>query len=110
MAREEILQRIKAAELEADQAVKRAEGERDALLREAKREALRIEDELRSKAEDAYGSVLRALGEETRRESDKVLAEGQRRAEELRSKSFQNLDNAIDLLLTIFEEEVRAKA
>lgn len=110
MGREEILKRIKEAEGEATQAKARAQAQRDELLREAKREALRLEDEMRARAEEVRTQNLRSLEEVTSKERERILAEGRGKAEELKRRGQANISKAVDLLLRKFEEEAHAKA
>lgn len=110
MDKVETLQRIKEAEARIAEMVANAEREKDSILREAKREALLLQEELARRAEEGYQTVLADLEKQSREERERILLEGKARAEELRSRGMSNLGKAVDLLLRRFEEEVRAEA
>lgn len=106
----ETLQRIKEAEARIREMITGAERERDSILREAKREALLLQEELARRAEEGYQAVLADLERQSREERERILSEGRARAEDLRSRGMGNLGKAVDLLLKRFEEEVSAEA
>jgi len=110
MARPEVLDRIKAAETEADEIIAEAEADADERLAEARARA----DEIRAEAEEAAAAEAETRLEDAREEieaaSEEILAEGRADREALESTARERLDDAVGYTVDQFEAAVMAHA
>src|SRR2546422_11534489 len=74
MSKEEILQRIKQVEAQIRTMKEEAEREREATLRNARREALELTEQGQEKAEARYRELVSAAEAEIESEREKILA------------------------------------
>ncbi len=108
MKKADALVRVKEAELEVKKMRERATSEKDRILKEARREVLRIQEESRRTA----GNALKERVEAGKREIDvkrsEILQQGQKEAEMIKQRGTTKTDEAASLLLKRFEEGVVA--
>ena len=78
------LDRIREVEREVHGLKTQAEEERERILRDAKREALNLEDDLRNEAEEGFREILTAARERIETQRQDILAEGRREADTLK--------------------------
>ena len=103
MNKAETLQEIKRVEAEVRGAKEAAEREKERILREARREALELQEALRREAEDRAAAILRKAEEALGKEREAVLAEGRKAAEALRVAGVANVDRAVELVASKFQ-------
>ncbi|MEE8199418.1 MAG: hypothetical protein V3R46_04740 [Thermoplasmata archaeon] len=104
------LDRIREVEREVHGLKAQAEAERERLLREAQREALNLEDDLRDKAEEAFREILAAARERIESQRQDILAEGRQEADALKEAARTHAESAVQQLLKKFEEAIHAQA
>jgi vacuolar-type H+-ATPase subunit H len=108
MRKGEALVKVKEAEAEVQEMKKRATQERDRILKEAKKEVLRIQDESRRKAEEALRERLEAGKKEVGVKTAGILEQGRQEAAVIKQKGETKINPAVSLLLKRFEEGVGA--
>ncbi|UCD92493.1 MAG: hypothetical protein JSV43_00755 [Methanobacteriota archaeon] len=108
MKKTEALVRVKEAELEVKKMKDRATSERDRILKEARREVLKIQDESRHTAENALKLRIDTGKKDIDSKRSKILKQGQQEAEAIRKRGMLKMDEAASLLLKRFEEGVVA--
>ncbi len=106
----ETLDRIREVERDVYGLKTRAEEERDRTLREAQREALNLEDDIRNQAEDAFREILTTARERIEAKRQEVLAAGHREADAIKEAARARVETAVQHLLRRFEEAVDAQA
>jgi ATP synthase H subunit len=77
--------------------------ERDQIVREARREALDLQERYRRDADERAAAVLRKAEEELAREREAILAKGRREADAIKAAGAKNVDAAAELLVRKFE-------
>lgn len=102
MKREETLERIRDAEAEVRDMKVAAERERDRILKAARREALELQDRLRSDAQRHYDNILEEASAAIEGERRVLLERGTKEAAGLRAAADANLDTAVEHLLARF--------
>jgi len=108
MRKGEALLKVKEAEIEVEKRKKRAADEREKVLKEAKMEVLRIQEESRRKADEALRETVEAGKKEIDVKRSGILEQGQEEAGIIRQKGQSKVDPAVSLLLKRFEEGVVA--
>jgi V/A-type H+/Na+-transporting ATPase subunit G/H len=108
MRKEETLQKIKAAEGQVRGTKETVLAERERILRDAKREAFELREELRRQAEARYAEILRGAEAAAARETEQILAAGRRDADALKAEADANLDRAIDRVIGKFKGALNA--
>ncbi|MFQ5908370.1 MAG: hypothetical protein ACE5JE_06045 [Thermoplasmata archaeon] len=103
------LDRIREVEREVHEVKAQAEAERERILREAKREALNLEDDLRNRAEEAFQEILAAAREKIEAQRAEILAAGQGEAEAVKEAARAHVPAAVQQLLRRFEESIHAQ-
>ena len=99
----ELLLEIKHAEA-VIRGMKEAAGrERDRIVREARREALELQDALRKEADEAAAAILKKAEQALAGEREAILAGGRRNAEALKAAGMANVDRAVQLVLAKFQ-------
>jgi vacuolar-type H+-ATPase subunit H len=106
----ETLDRIREVERDVYGLKTQAEEERDRTLREAQREALNLEDDIRNQAEDAFREILTTARERIEAKRQEVLAAGHREADAIKEAARARVETAVQHLLRRFEEAVDAQA
>src|SRR5690348_11728609 len=91
MRKEETLQKIKAAESQVRGTKQTVLGERDRILRDARREAFELRESLRREAESRYVEILREAEVVTARETEAIIAAGRRDADAVKAEAATNL-------------------
>ncbi len=104
------LDRIREVEREVYELKTQAGEERERILREAQREALDLEDDLRNQAEDAFRAILTPARERIEAKRQEVLAAGRREADAVKEAARTRVETAVQHLLRRFEEAVHAQA
>ena len=103
MRKEETLQKIKATEGQVRGMKETVLAERERILRDARREAFELREQLRREAERRHAEIIHEAEAAIARETEKVLAAGRREAEVLKAKADANLERAIDRLIEKFK-------
>jgi len=101
--KEEMLEEIKRAEAEVRAAKEGAERERERILRDARREVLELQEQLRKEAEERADAILQAAEEGAGKEREAILAKGRTDAEALKAASSANVDKAVEAVLKEFQ-------
>ena len=103
MNKAETLSGIKKAEGDIRAMKEAASNERDRIAREARREALDLQERFRREADERAAAILRKAEEELARERETILAKGRQEAEALKAAGAKNVDPASDLVVRKFE-------
>ena len=103
MNKAETLLEIKGAEAEIRTTKEAAEKERDVNAREARREALELQERLRREADERAAAILRDAEAALAKERDAILAKGRQQADALRAAGMANVDRAVEVVLTKFQ-------
>ena len=99
----ETLLEIKRAEGEVRGMKESAAREKERILRDARREALELQEKLRREAEDRAAAIVRKAEEEIAKEREGILAKGRKEAEALRAAGMGNVDRAVELVVAKFQ-------
>jgi V/A-type H+/Na+-transporting ATPase subunit G/H len=108
MRKEETLQKIKAAEGQVRVTKETVLAERDRILRDARREAFELREDLRRKAESRFAEILQEAEAVTARETERILAVGRSDADSVKAEAEANLERAIDRLIEKFKGALNA--
>jgi len=108
MSKEETLQRIKQVEAQIRTMKEEAEREREATLRNARREALELTEQVQEKAEARYREIVSAAEGEIESEREKLLAAAREDAARMVAQGKANVDRAVDLVVGKFRGAIRA--
>src|SRR2546428_12058973 len=108
MSKEETLQRIKQVEAQIRTMKEEAEREREATLRNARREALELTEQVQEKAEARYREMVSAAEAEIESERAKLLAAAREDGARMVAQGKANVDRAVDLVVGKFRGAVRA--
>lgn len=106
MKKAETLEKIKEAEERARGMKTAALEEKDKIVREAKRESLFVLENMEKKAAELHKEKLSEIQAEVNREREKLLEEGRREAEVLKSQASIHVDEAVEFLIKKFEDGV----
>src|SRR2546428_5023608 len=98
MRKEETLQKIKATEGQVRGMKETVLAERERILRDARRGAFEVRDQLRREAERRHADIIHEAEAAIARETEKVLAAGRREAEVLTAQADADLARAIGRL------------
>src|SRR2546428_12175080 len=90
MRKEETLQKIKATEGQVRGMKETVLAERERILRDARREAFELREQLRREAERRPAEIIHEAEAAIARETEKVLAAGRREADVLKAKADAN--------------------
>src|SRR5947208_12873769 len=101
MRKEETLQKIKATEGQVRGMKETVLAERERILRDARREAFELREQLRREAERRHAEIIHEAESTIARETEQILAAGRRDADALKAKADANLERAIDRLIEI---------
>lgn len=107
MRKEETLQKIKATEGQVRGMKEAVLAERERILRDARREAFELREQLRREAERRHAEIIHEAEAATASETEQILAAG-RRADALKAKADANLERAIDRLIEKFKGALNA--
>src|SRR6266705_3232046 len=105
MSKEETLQRIKQVEAQIRTMKEEAEREREATLRNARREALELTEQVQEKAEARYREIVSAAEGEIESEREKLLAAAREDAARMVAQGKANVDRAVDLVVHHGEDD-----
>src|SRR3989442_6444291 len=108
MSKEEALQRIKQVEAQIRTMKEEAEREREATLRNARREALELTEQFQEKAEARYREIVNAAEAEIETEREKLLAAAREDAARMATQGKANVDRAVELVVGKFRGAIRA--
>ncbi len=108
MSKEETLRRIKQVEAQIRTMMEEAEREREATLRNARREALELTEQFQAKAEASYREIVSAAEAEIESEREKLLAAARQDAARMTTQGKANVDRAVDLVVGKFRGAIRA--
>jgi vacuolar-type H+-ATPase subunit H len=103
------LDRIREVEREVHDVKAQAEEERERILREAKREALNLEDDLRNQSEEVFQETLTAARQKIEARRGEILAAGQQEADAVKEAARAHVQAAVQQLLRRFEESIHAQ-
>jgi V/A-type H+-transporting ATPase subunit G/H len=106
--KEETLQKIKAAEGQVRGTKEAVLAERERILRDARREAFELREELRRTAERRHAEIIHEAEAAISRETEQILAAGRKGAEALKAKADTNLERAVDRLIEKFKGALNA--
>src|SRR3989442_117072 len=99
MSKKETLQRIKQVEAQIRTMKEEAEREREATLRNARREALELTEQFQEKAEARYPEIGNAAEAEIETERGKLLAAARENAGRMTTPRTAKVDPAVDLVV-----------
>jgi V/A-type H+-transporting ATPase subunit G/H len=85
-----------------------AEREREASLRNSRREALEVTEQFQEKAESRYREIVSAAEAEIGTEREKLLAAAREDAARMTAQGKANVDRAVDLVVGKFRGAIRA--
>ncbi len=85
-----------------------AEREREATLRNARREALELTEQFQEKAEARYREIIGASEAEIETEREKLLAAAREDAARMTALGKANVDRAVELVVGKFRGAIRA--
>ena len=108
MRKEETLQKIKATEGQVRGMKETVLAERERILRDARREAFELREQLRREAERRHAEIIHEAEVAIARETEQILAAGRRDADALKAKADANLERAIDRLIEKFKGALNA--
>src|SRR5436309_13378822 len=108
MRKEETLQKIKATEGQVRGMKETVLAERERILRDARREAFELREQLRREAERRQAEIIHEAESASARGQEKSLAAGRRDADALKAKADANLERAIDRLIEKFKGALNA--
>ena len=103
MKKAETLLEIKGAEAAIQDMKRAAEAERDRIVREARREALELQDRLRREADERAAAILQDADAVIGKERDAILAKGRAEAEALKAAGMANVDRAVEVVARKFQ-------
>ncbi len=105
----EVLKSIKQSEEEYTTLIHEAKADREQKLAAARLEAEHLIAKAHAEVEEYRKRRLSDARDEAARRRAEAIKEGNARAESLRSKGMKNLDKALALLTSRFEEQFHAK-
>ena len=108
MSKKETLQRIKQVEAQIRTMKEEAEREREATLRNARREALELTEQFQEKGEARYREIVSAAEGAIASEREKLLAAAREDAARMTAQGKANVDPAVDLVAGKFRGAIRA--
>ena len=108
MRKEETLQKIKATEGQVRGMKETVLAERERILRDARRDAFELREQLRREAERRHAEIIHEAESVIARETEQILAAGRRDADALKAKAEANLERAIDRLIEKFKGALNA--
>ncbi len=103
MKKEETLSEIKKAEGAIRGMKEAASSERDRILRDARREALDLQERLRREADERAAAILKKADEELAKEREAILAKGRKEAEALKAAGARNVEHAAEAVVQKFQ-------
>jgi len=109
LARTEVLKRIKDAEAEVAEELRKARDYKTERAKAAILEAQRIEGEGEARANAEARKVQEAARTRTKMERARVLKEGQAKASEAKKRAEERLDQAVDVVMQEFEKRVMSR-
>ncbi len=108
MSKAETLQTIKEAEAQIRMMKEAGEREREAALRNARREALDVFDQVREQADQRYREILATAASAVAEERERMLAEAREESARISARGKANVEKAVELVLTKFRVALRA--
>lgn len=108
MGKEETLLKLKEAEAQVRALKDAAERDRERILRDARREALELHEELRDKAEVRFREIVADAAKKVEVERARVLVAGKEEANATAARGRANVEKAVDLVLQKFKGAVNA--
>jgi len=108
MSKEETLQRIKQVEAQIRTMKEEAEREREATLRNARREVLELTEQFQEKAEARYREIVSAAEGAIASEREKLLAAAREDAGRMTAQGKANVDRSVDRVVGKFRGAIRA--
>src|SRR5207244_13254625 len=110
MRKEETLQKIKATEGQVRGMKETVLAERERILRDVRREAFELREQLRREAERRDAEIIHEAEGGISRETEQMLAAGRRAADVLNAKADANLDRGMDCRIATFKGSANAMA
>ena len=108
MGKEETLLKLKDAESQIRSMKEAAERDREAALRNARREALELLEKFREQADARYREILNDAERAVASERDKMLAAARAEAAQMSARGRESIDKAVDLVVGKFRGAIRA--
>ena len=106
MKKTDILVKIKETEKKVELMKKKAVEEKEKIIRDSKKAALKVLDEAKAEAQNNYEAKVRQTDAEIEEIRNRLLDEGNKKAKEFKAKANLNSSLAVDLVTKKFEEEV----
>jgi V/A-type H+-transporting ATPase subunit G/H len=101
-----VLLEVKQTEEKVEKLKADALREKERIIKESKRETLKILEDAKGMAQDVYRFKIDAVNKEIEQIRTEIIGQGRKKADELNGKARQNMERAVDLLVTKFENEV----
>jgi V/A-type H+-transporting ATPase subunit G/H len=106
MKKVDVLLEVKETEEKVEKLKEDALREKERIVKDSKRESIKVLDEAKTKAQNIYKAKIDTVNKEIEHIRKRIIGEGEERASELKTKAKENLNKAVDLLVTKFENEV----
>jgi ATP synthase H subunit len=97
---------VKKAEESVEKLKQDAMQEKERIIKESRREALKIIDDAKAEAQTIQKTKMDVVQREIEELKKRIIGEGELRAKDLEAKAGANLDNAVDMIVKKFEGEV----
>jgi V/A-type H+-transporting ATPase subunit G/H len=101
-----VLLEVKQTEEKVEKLKANALQEKERIIKNSKRETLKILEDAKVMAQDVYRFKIDAINKEIEQIRTEIIGSGKKKADELKGKARQNIEKAVDLLVTKFENEV----
>ena len=108
MDKVETLQKIKATEGQVRGMKEAVLAERERILRDARREAFELREQLRREAERRHAEIIHEAEAAIASETEQIHAAGRSKADALKAKADANLERAIGRLIEKFKGALNA--
>lgn len=102
----DVLLDVKKAEKQVEQLKESARNESTRIVKDSRRDSLQILDRAKDEAQRQYKVKIDAAEREMEEIKKQIIGEGDKRANSLKSKAQINLEQAVALIVSKFEDEV----
>ena len=106
MNKTDILVKIKETEKKVEVMKNKAVEEKEKIIKDSKKAALKVLDEAKAEAQRNYDAKVKQTEAEIEGIRNRLLEEGNKKAKEFKTKANLNSSLAVDLITKKFEEEV----
>jgi V/A-type H+-transporting ATPase subunit G/H len=101
-----VLLEVKQTEEKVEKLKGDALREKERIIKDSKRETLKILDDAKVMAQDVHRFKIDAVNKEIEQIRTEIIGQGKKKADEMKDKAKRNMERAVDLLVTKFENEV----